>query len=271
MLKKIICLSLALLILASAFAQATPRKRSLAFTNPGSRRLLKTEAGNHYYYRSLPERSMQLRVAGLSSIELRSFVNGNERRPQVTVVVGRTRTNYDLTPGGTVGNYRLYAPLTIEIPQGTEDIEILCYSRNIYFRAFYTPAPRPRPTRRANLLITEHAGQVQVKHNGSSSNYFSFNQRQTLSFTISNNKTANLFVRARLVDRDPAVFELYKDGNLVERYEFDLRRTNRYTVQGVSSLSIGKKIVLDQGNGDYMLKAVSDNLFFARPVILLNP
>ena len=82
---------------------------------------------------------------------------------------------------------------------------------------------------------------------------------------------ANLYVRAKLVSREPAVFELYHNGSLVERVEFDLRRTGRYSIEGVDILSIGKKIELRQGGGEYTLKAVSNNLFFGRPVILSNP
>lgn len=268
MIKKVISTCLILMALGLVFAQSRPRV--MTFENPGTRRLLRSEAGNHYYYRSLPERSMNLPVEGLSAVELRSFSTQALRRPQVIVIIGRSRTTHDLVQTGKNGSYFVYAPVSIEIPQGTQKIEVLCYDRNTYFRAFYTPAPRRPASRRANLVVSEHAGQIEMRHNGDSSSYYSFGPDQDFLFTINNNRNVDLYIRARLQDRTPATFELYRNGSLVERYEFDMRRTTRYSVQGVSSLSIGKKLVISSGSGEYRLKAVSNNIFFARPVVKRN-
>ncbi|MEF3695473.1 MAG: hypothetical protein V3576_09050 [Candidatus Cloacimonadota bacterium] len=268
MIKKIISTCLILMALSFVFAQSKPRV--MTFENPGTRRLLRSEAGNYYYYRSLPERSMNLPVEGLSSIELRSFSTQALRRPQVIVIIGGNRTTHDLQSAGRNGAYFTYAPVNVAIPQGTQKIEVLCYDRSTYFRAFYTPAPRRPASRRANLIVSEHAGQVQMRHNGDSSSYYSFSPDQDFLFTINNNRNVDLYIRAKLVDREPATFELYRNGTLVDRYEFDMRRTTRYSIQGVTSLSIGKKLVINSGSGEYRLKTVSNNIFFARPVVKRN-
>ena len=57
----IICLSL-------LGAASGTRYKSLNFENPGSKRLLTTEAGKYFYFRSLPEKSMTLSTTGISKL-----------------------------------------------------------------------------------------------------------------------------------------------------------------------------------------------------------
>jgi hypothetical protein len=248
------------------------RTRPLNFDNPGNRRLLKLESGNYYYYRSLPEKTMKLNVSGLDKIELRSFAIEPLRKPQVTVIIGGKKTTYDLGLDHRLDGYYMYAPTALALPKGTESIEILCYERSIYFRPFYTVIPKPKPkvTKPANLVLKAHGGIMALSHNGDSSNYYSFNPSQSLKFTLSNGRNAVIYVRARLLDRTLPMFELYQNGKLVGRHEFTLKRTTKYKVVGIDHLSIGLKIELpdNKGSSDYELRASSDHLFLAKPVLL---
>lgn len=265
--KKLFVLATILLLALGLAAQSKPK--TLTFNNPGSRRLLKTEKGNFYYYRSLPEKSMTVNCKGIKTIELRSFAIEALRRPQVIITIGKDSKTYDLSLESRLEGFYLYQPLFIPIPAGTESISILCYSRSIYLRPFYTPAPKPKPkTKQPNMLITEHAGAIQISHNSTVSDYYSFNGKQSLRFTINNNRKGIAYIRVRLLDRSVPQFELYHNGKLVDTHEFSLKRTTQYKAPGVSSLSVSKKINLDNGNGDYELRAKSNHLFFARPLIL---
>ena len=59
--KKHIIMILLGLMASLAFAQ-NYRTRIMDFENPGSRRIRKTEEASHWYYRSLPEKSMTLKT-----------------------------------------------------------------------------------------------------------------------------------------------------------------------------------------------------------------
>lgn len=265
--KKLLILTTLLLLALGLAAQSRPK--ALTFNNPGSRRLLKTDKGNFYYYRSLPEKSMTVNCKGIKTIELRSFAVEALRRPQVIITFGKTKQTYDLIPSDRLNGFQLYQPLFIPVPEGATGMDVLCYSRSVYLRPFYTPAPKPKPkTKQPNLLITEHAGAIKITHNSTSSDYYSFNSKQALRFTLSNNRSGIAYVRARLLDRSTPEIELYHNGKLVQTYEFSLKRTTQYKAAGVNSLSVSKKIDLDRGNGEYELRAKSNHLFFARPLIL---
>ena len=265
--KKLFVLVTILLLALGLAAQS--KAKTLTFNNPGSRRLLKTEKGNFYYYRSLPEKSMTVNCKGIKTVELRSFAIEALRRPQVIITIGKDSKTYDLSLESRLEGFYLYQPLFIPIPAGTESISILSYSRSIYLRPFYTPAPKPKPkTKQPNMLITEHAGTIQISHNSTVSDYYSFTGKQSLRFTINNNRKGIAYIRVRLLDRSVPQFELYHNGKLVETHEFSLKRTTQYKAPGVSSLSVSKKINLASGNGDYELRAKTNHLFFARPLIL---
>ncbi|HOZ01226.1 MAG TPA: hypothetical protein PLG20_05385 [Candidatus Syntrophosphaera sp.] len=258
--------------LCAAFLPLSAGTKALNFENPGNRRLLKTEAGNYYYYRSLPEKSMTLNVDGISAIELRSFAIENLRKPSFIAVIGKTRTAYDLTLKERLDGYYLYNPVSVPVPKGTKSLEILCYERSIYFRPFHTvtPAPKPKTVKIPNLSVRAHGGVISVTHNGSDSPYYVFNPSQSVKFTLNNKRDAVVYVRARLLDRSLPVFELYRNGKLLQTYEFSLKRTTKYKATGIEYLSVGLKLALppNTGTAEYELRAKSDHLFMARPVLL---
>lgn len=263
-------------MLVSLAAQSKSRTLPMAFDNPGNRRILKTDAGNYYYYRSLPERSMNLNTKGIKDITLNSFAIEPLRKPQLITIINKQRTVIDLSLQERLDGYYIYKPVNVKIPEGTESIEILCYERSIYFRAFYTVVPTPRAktnvkvSKLANLQIREHGGIMSLLHNSKSSEYHSFNQAQSLIFTLNNSRKAVVYLRAKLTDRTLPIFALYHNGTKVQDYEFTLKRTTKYKVNGIRHLSVGLKIDLppNSGSGTYELRAVSDHLFLARPVLL---
>ncbi len=267
MFKRLILGFVCLVALSALAAKVKP----LSFADPGNRRLLKTEAGNHWYYRSLPEKSMTLNVEGISAIQLRSFGLDDLRKPQVITVIGKEKQTWNLSLEQRLNGYYLYRELSVPIPAGTKTIEVLCYERGIYFRAFHTPpaAPKPKPAKPANLAVKAHGGVITISHNGTDSPYYVFNSSQPLRFTLNNDRAATVYVRARLLDRSLPVFELYRNGELLDSKEFTLRRTTKYKAVGVEHLTTGLKLELPahQGPADYELRAASDHMFFARPVL----
>ncbi|MDP2173696.1 MAG: hypothetical protein Q8J62_07955 [Candidatus Cloacimonadaceae bacterium] len=270
MYKKLIIMTLLMLATASFWAQSKPRVMS--FDNPGNRRILKNADGNYYYFRSLPEKSMRLNVGGIDKIELRSFGIEAIRKPQVVVIIDKKRNTFDLTLKSRLNGYYIYEPVSVSIPEGTQSIEVLCYDRGIYFRAFYAVAPNPKTpkTKVPNLAIAEHGGIMSMTHNSASSDYYTFTPSQPLKFILNNKCDAIIYLRVRLLNRSVPVFELYQDGNLIDTIEFSLKRTTKYKVHGINHLSVGKKVELPKNtsNSTFELRAQSDHLFLARPVLL---
>lgn len=259
-----------ILALALVFTGICAKTKFLNFDNPGNRRILKNEEGNYWYYRSKPEKSMTLNVDGISEIELRSFAIEKLRKPQVIIIIGDDETTYDLELKERLNGFYLYQPVLIPIPGDTKSIEVLCYQRSIYFRPFYEVVTPPKPKKLPNLQYKAHGGVMIISHNGTDSDYHIFNPSQSLKFTLNNSKDGIVYVRARLLDRSIPIFELYKDGELIETYEFSLKRSTKYSVVGVRYLSVGKKVVLpaNDGTSNYELRAKSDHLFFGRPLVL---
>jgi len=72
-------------------AQTVNRYKVLPFDNPGTKLLLKTEAGNYYYYRGLPERPLILNTTGVEKIELRSFSKEAVRKPEIVTIINKQR------------------------------------------------------------------------------------------------------------------------------------------------------------------------------------
>ena len=72
------------LIAFGAFAQ-NYKTRIMDFENPGSRRIRQTDSGNHWYYRSLPEKTMTLNTEGVERIQIRSFDIERLRKPQIHI------------------------------------------------------------------------------------------------------------------------------------------------------------------------------------------
>lgn|GEM_PF-194480 len=272
MLRKTIIITILILVLGSLFAQRKPKTLPMAFDNPGNRRILKTETSNHYYYRSLPERSMNLNVKGIDKIALRSFAIEPIKKPQVIFIVNKKRTTVDLELDHRLNGYYMYKAVDFTIPEGTESLEILCYHRSIYFRSFYTvaPVPKPKKIRIPNMRILTHAGAMYVNHNADSKEYYGFDRDQSLVFELNNARNATVYVRARLTDRSVPSFDLYHNGEKIQSYEFTLKRSTKYKVNGIRHLSVGIKVELPQNSnsGKYELRASSEHLFLARPVLL---
>ncbi len=264
-----------LILVLTCFAAviAFPAKvKPLSFQNPGNRRLLKTEQGNYWYYRSLPEKSMILNVEGISTIQLRAFGLQELRKPQVITIIGRQNKTWDLSLQQRLDGLYLYREISIPIPAGTKTLEVLCYERGIYFRPFYNleHTPKPKTAKPANLAIGAHGGVITISHNGTDSPYYVFNSAQGLKFTVNNGREAMIYVRARLLDRSLPVFALYRNGELLGTHEFTLRRSTKYKAAGVDHLTTGLKLELpsNSGTAQYELRAQSDHLFFARPLLL---
>lgn len=269
--KRILILMAVLLAFCLLGGQATVKYKALTFDNPGTKRVLKTEAGSYYYFRSLPEKSMLLNTAGISKLELRSFSTEALRKPEVITIIAKKRQAYTLQPVQTINTYTVYQSLTIDLPKDTKSIEVLCYSRSMYMRAFNVLPPKaPKIAKLKNLVIKAHGGAVSLLHNGSSSDYYSLLPSQALKFSLNNKRNAVVYVRPRLLDRSIPKLGVYKNGTLVETIEFTKKRSTTYHVQGITNLGISKKIVLPSNNGssDYELRAISDHLFFAKPVLV---
>ncbi len=269
--KKHTILIILVLMAFSAFAQ-TIRYRLMNFENPGSRRILKTEEVNHWYYRSLPEKAMTLSVEGVERVQLRSFGIEDLRNPEIFVLIDDERIGYELTLNHRLNGYYMYDNIEFDIPEGTTKIQILCYRRSIYMRPFQmiTIKPKPKKVVIPGKELKAHAGMIDITHNGTSSEYYTFNQTQPLKFKLNNARDGIVYVRARLTDRSLPKFSLYKDGELVEHYEFSLARSTKFSATGVKYLTIGKKLDLpkNEDSSDYELRADSDHLFMARPLLL---
>lgn len=269
-LKKTITIAI-LLILISAVAAKT---KVLNFDNPGSKRILKDEKlGNYYYFRSLPEKTMKLNVAGVDKIELRSFSVERKRKAEVISIIGKNQTKHELKPASLVYGYHTFESVFIAIPPNTKEMQILCYDRDIYLRAFYEEAPKPKaPSNKkpANMVIDAHSGILAMAHNGSSSDYYSFTPDQPLRFTLNNARNATIYVRARLLDRELPLFDVYVNNELYQSHEFSLKRTSSYSVVGIRHLSLGKKVDLPANSGKSVieLRAKSDHMFLGKPVLL---
>lgn len=253
------------------FAQS--KTLPMSFNNPGNRRILRTKAGNHFYFRSLPEKSMTLNTKGISEVSIRSFAIEPLRKPQIVIVINKERKVYDLSLAERLNGYYIYNPILVPVTGNAEQIEVICYERSIYMRAFYTVVRNPKPKkeiRKPNMNILAHAGLINLLHDGKSSEYHSFNKEQPLSFELNNGRNAVVYVRARLTDRSVPEFSVYKNGEPVETHEFTLKRTTKFKVEGVRHLSIGIKLELpkNEGSAKYELRANSDHIFFGRPVLL---
>jgi hypothetical protein len=111
---------------------------------------------------------------------------------------------------------------------------------------------------------------VSVQHNSSSTDYYSFMPDQPFKFTINNGRNAYVYIRPRLLDRSLPQLGVYVNGELVEVIDFTYKRTTKYHSQGINNLGIAKKIVLPENTNstNYELRALSDHLFLAKPVLL---
>lgn len=262
-----------LICLMGSIALAQDYRTSiLDFENPGSRRIRRFEDANHWFYRSLPEKSMSIKTEDVERIQLRSFGIENLRRPHLFIIIDGERNRFDLNLDEQLNGYYIYEDIEFDIPQGTSSIEVLCYQRSIYMRPYKMSIVQPKPvvTRLPNRQVQAHAGMIDITHNNTSSEYYTFNPTQALKFTHNNGREAIVYVRARLTDRSLPVFSVYHNGELVETVEFSLARTTKYSAQGVRHLTIGRRIELPENadSSEYELRAESDHMFMARPVFV---
>jgi len=219
--KRILILIAVLLAYCLLGGKATVRYKALSFDNPGTKRVLKTEAGNYFYYRSLPEKSMILNTAGISKLELRSFSKEALRKPEIITIIAKKRQAYTLKPVQTIKTYTVYETINIDLPPDTKSIEVLCYSRSIYMRAFHVLPPKaPKISKLKNLVIKAHGGAMSLLHNGSSSDYYSLLPSQALKFSLNNKRNAVVYVRPRLLDLSTPKLGVYANGELVDTIVF---------------------------------------------------
>ncbi len=268
---KYITIILLLCLAVSLSAATAQRYKALNFENPGTRRVLKTEAGNHYYYRSLPEKALNLNTTGINQLELRSFSTQELKKPELIIIISGKRTAYPLVFKQKVGDYLVYESVQISIPDKTSQVQVLCYERSIYIRAYNVLPPKPvKPVKLKNLVLKAHAGAMTVNHNGSSSDYYSLLPAQPLKFSLNNSRNAYIYVRPRLLDRSTPKLGVFVNGDLIETVEFNLKRTTKYHVQGINNLGISRKISLPKNNGssEIELRALSEHLFLAKPVLI---
>ncbi len=256
-----------------AFAQ-NYKTRIMDFENPGSRRIRQTDSGNHWYYRSLPEKTMTLNTEGVERIQIRSFDIERLRKPQIHILINKERTTFDLKLAERLNGYYLYEDIEFDVPAGTKSLEVLCYQRSTYMRAYEMEKiiPKVKPIRIPNRQIHAHAGIIDLTHNSSSSEYYTFNPSQAFRFSHNNAKNGVVYIRARLTDRTLPVFSLWHNGTKVDQYEFSLARSTKYSAQGIRYLTVGMRLELPENinSSEYELRAESDHLFLARPVILLD-
>jgi hypothetical protein len=138
-------------------------------------------------------------------------------------------------------------------------------------RAFHVLPPKaPKISKLKNLVIKAHGGAMSLLHNGSSSDYYSLLPSQALKFSLNNKRNAVVYVRPRLLDLSTPKLGVYANGELVDTIVFSKKRSTKYHVQGIINLGISKKIVLpnNSGSSDYELRAISDHLFIAKPVLV---
>lgn len=252
------------------------RTKIMEFENPGNRRIHNVGESKHWYYRGKPEKSMTLKTDGVKRIQVRSFSLERIKKPQIILIINKKRHSFDLTYKEFDEGYHVYEDFEADIPEDAESIEVLCYQRSMYMRAYemaeVKPKPKPKAPRAPNRQILAHAGMIDLSHNNTTSEYYAFNPTQAFRFKHNNKRDAVVYIRARLTDRTLPVFGLYQDGELFKTVEFSLARTNKYTAQGVKYLSTGKKIDLPEnpGSSEFELRALSDHLFMARPVFISN-
>ncbi|MCB5259533.1 MAG: hypothetical protein PHY41_01675 [Candidatus Cloacimonetes bacterium] len=270
--KKRISIIIMICLMASAVLAQNYRTRIMDFENPGSRRIRRMEGTNHWYYRSLPEKTMILNTEGINRIQIRSFSIEKPRNPQIFIIIGKNRIPFDLTFNNFADGYYFFEDIEFEIPEDTDSIEVLCYKRHIYMRAYEMEEiiPKVKPIKIPNRQINAHAGMIDISHNSTTSEYYTFNPTQVLRFTHNNARDGIVYVRARLTDRSLPKFSLWHNGQKVQEYEFSLARTTKYSAQGVKYLTIGKKIDLPKNpnSSEYEFRAESNHMFMARPVLL---
>jgi hypothetical protein len=260
---------LILIIVAVAINGAVVLKwKPMLFENPGSKRLVKDSTGSYYFFRSQPEKTLLVNVKDLNSIEIRVVSKAKISNPQFSLIYENKQFKYDLKLLSVSEKFQVFAPVKVTLPAGLTQVELLCFDRNIYFRAFMPIEVKPK-IRIPALKITSRTKEYDIAGPAASHKYYAFTESTAFAFQIRQGVAYTLYVRAQLTSKDKPVFGLYEDGKLVGKYEFPIRSTNTYKMDGVIHLTIGKKLDFPAQNKltRYELKALSGHMFIARPVI----
>lgn len=264
-----------ILIILSVLVSAavTVKWKPMPFDNPGSKRILKSETGNYFYFRSLPEQNMLLDVKDVTTLEIRSMSKAKVTNPNFILHNNGKKTVYRLEfkalqQSGS-NQYWIYEPIRITLPPNLIQLELTCYSRDIYFRAFKAVTIVPKP-KLPPLQIQAHAGAYDLTSGSAKSRYYAFNESTSFSFQVNKGRPFALYVRAELTGRDTPVFAIYKDGKLSKQIKLSTKRSNSYKVEGILNLTIGRKVEFPATDklARYELRPVTPHLFLAKPVIL---
>ncbi len=271
--KLILVMLAAALSIALAYGDTTLKWKALLFDNPGSKRLLKTEQGSYFYYRSLPEKDMLLGVKDISTIEIRAFSKAKVDKPQFILHNNGKKAVYELKfkENRMMGSnkYYVYEPVRIVLPPNLKQLELTCYDRDVYFRAFRAITVMPKPKLPA-LSVLGSSGTYNLANDSSKKTYYDFKDKENFTFQVNKNRSFALYVRAELTSREVPVFAIYKDGIQVQKVQLSIKRSKAYTAEGILNLTVGKRIDFPSTDklAKYELRPVTNHLFIARPVIL---
>jgi len=260
-----------LMLMAAGFvlSQTTLKWKPVDFENPGTRRLLRTAAGNAYFYRSQPEKSMTVKVKDLTAVEIRAISKAKVNKPEFVLKYQNKRTTFNLKLTAVSESYQIYEPVRITLPPGLTQLEIISYDRDTYFRVYVPVAVQSKKAKIPSLKITAKEGVHEVAGPTAKHDYYSFNDKTALAFQVNKGRPFSLYVRAELTSKQTPVFGIYEDGKLVQRYELSTKRTSTYKTEGINHLTIGKKVDFPAQDmvKTYELRSISKHKFIARPVI----
>jgi len=245
------------------------RWKPMTFINPGTKRLLKGEKSNVYYYRSLPEKSMLIDVSGLSVIEIRAIGVDKISKPHFTIKYKDSRVQYDLMLQSVSAQYQVFEPVRLTLPPDLKQLELISYNRNIYYRAFQPIAPPKKKTPVPPLKILSKAGEYNLMSPTGEHKYYAIKDSLIFSFQLNKGKAATVYVRAQLTGKQVPKLALYQDGVLLNQIHLSLKRTALYKAEGLTNLTIGKRIDLPAKDKvtKYEIRPLSTHLFIARPVL----
>lgn len=254
---------------ALSFATASLRWKPMNFDNPGSKRLLKATPGSYFFYRSLPEKSMLINVKNSSTIEIRAFSNIKLEKPVFYLKYADQKATYDLKLLSVNAQYQVYEPVRITLPPGVKQLELLCYNRNTYFRAFEPIQIQKKKPPTPSLLISSFLAKTPLLNNAQQSVYYSFDATKPLTFQVKKGKVCHLYYRGQITDKSIPAFSIHKDGVLLGNYKVSAKRTNTYKVEGFKHLSTGKILELPATDKtvSYELRATTKHVLIAKPVI----
>jgi hypothetical protein len=266
---RLIQLGILLLLVISSFAAASVKWKAMVFDNPGTKRLLKTDKGGIYLYRSMPEKSMFINVTGLTVIELRAIGMDKVSKPGFTIKYGNKRVNYDLKLTSVSAQYQVFEPIRLTLPPDTKQLELISYNRNLYYRAFKPETIQKKKVIVPPLKITNKAGEYSLKSPTGEHKYYALKDSVTFAFEVNKGRAFSLYIRAELTGKQVPVVGLYQDGQLVQKIPLSLKRTSTYAATGLKNLTTGKKLDFAPKAKltKYELRPMTGHLFIVRPVI----